>query len=257
MSSNKSKKCTTQVKLEFKKVIENIKLLEQAQHETESQENRNLQDLTKQTEELLQKLEAKPLEKCADKIQKLQRKRQRKKLKKKQWQAKLKQQESIDELPEEETETKPSVSQINTNKSHTVPHKLHHHLKSLHECQRFLKTFELLQQLHLSRGQDPAKTREFSSKLQYLKFVWNSLLQERQNEHTNKEQQLEDEWNRVLFGMSEKTYFEGKPNVKYFLRKRHIWDSYIDNTHGTSIPIGWVIPPKKPNIQWSEYLETS
>ncbi|XP_011293272.2 uncharacterized protein LOC105261421 [Musca domestica] len=255
MSSNKSNNCTTQVKLELKKVIENIKLLEQAPNEGEHCQN--LAAITSETEELLRKLEKEPLEKCAANIRKLQRKRQRKKLKKKQWQAKMREQESPDNW--EISDIKPSVSQSNKPSTSSVQHKQksHTHLKSLHECQRFLKTFELLEQLHLARCQDPSKTREFASKLQYLKFVWNSLLQEKQNDQSNTERQVEVQWNRVLFGMSEKTYFEGHSSIKYFLRKRHIWDSYIDNDYGTSIPIGWVMPPKDPNPNWAEYLEKS
>lgn len=35
---------------------------------------------------------------------------------------------------------------------------------------------------------------------------------------------------------------------------RHVWDSYIDNKYGSSIPIGWIVPNSEVNEQWQPYL---
>lgn len=218
MSSTESISCLTQVKLDLKKVIENLKLLEEAQTLSNDQQ---LGDLKQKTEQLLTNLENKPLERYRLLSKKNRKRRQRKKLHSKQHQVVSK----PEELPKIDLEVnlgevKPTNSKIDTNQPLQRSRNYHHHLKSLQECQRFLKTFELLEKLHLVRGQDHAQTQEFSNKLRHLKLVWNCMLQEKQSEQSSNEQQLHQQWNQVFFGLAEKTYFEGKPNLKYFLRKR-------------------------------------
>ncbi|XP_013110152.1 uncharacterized protein LOC106088978 [Stomoxys calcitrans] len=238
-----------QIKLELKNVIENLKIFEN----TSLLDNQQLEDLKIKTEQLLTNLEHKPLENIKKSLKKRQKSRKHKKLKQKLLQPKKQDWLNEDIKPETHgAESLKSRIQTSTLERST---KYHHHLKSISECQRFLKTFELLEQLHLARGQDPNKTRKFASKLQHLRLIWNSLLQEKQSESSNTEQKVQEQWNRVFFGKTEKTFFEGKVNQNYFIRKRHIWDSYIDNKYGTSIPIGWVLPPTTPTNEWSQYLQ--
>lgn len=35
---------------------------------------------------------------------------------------------------------------------------------------------------------------------------------------------------------------------------RQIWDSYIDNKYGSSIPIGWILPKEDAKQEWQTYL---
>ncbi|XP_075146202.1 uncharacterized protein LOC142220765 [Haematobia irritans] len=244
-----SRESILQIKTEIKAVQENLKILES----TQLPDNKQLQDLIYNTETILTNLENKPLEYIGKALRKRQNRRKRKNCKRKMLKA------TQNDLLQDNELTKETCGTHTTSDTKVTPlecsRKYHHHLRTLHECQKFLKTFELLEELHLARGQDAEKTRIFASKLQPLKRVWNSMLQEKQNESLNNEKQIQEQWNCVFFGRAEKTFLEGKTDEEYFIRKRHIWDSYIDNKYGTSIPIGWVLPPANPSKEWSKYLE--
>ncbi|KAM7359416.1 uncharacterized protein ACRADG_012195 [Cochliomyia hominivorax] len=232
----------TQVKLDIKQIIDNLQTLNHYQGN-----EANLPHLKCNTEELLNKLENLPLENIKTKLLKRQRKRRNKRLQKlKIFQNHKQIQDNSNNVIVKE-DTPPALKE-----SKSKPN--HHLLKSVKECQRFLQTFELLQQIHLARGQNSSDTYKFSLKLRQLKSIWNSLLQDKQQEVTTPEAKIEQQWNEVLFGPAEKTYFQDKPDLQNFIRKRQIWDSYIDNKHGTAIPIGWVIPKENANEEWQTYL---
>lgn len=217
MSSSSRNIAVTQVKIDLKEIIDNLKLLENS----DSLNNTNLHDIKLKTQQLLKGLESKPLEKVKRKIKKKKIKRRRKKLHKTQHSASAPQ-DSMDTKHNIETENSNHASPkciYNTTQQRSRKYQ-HHHLRSLKECHRFLKTFELLEQLHLARGQDIPETRKFSCKLQQLKTIWNCLLQEQQAEQSNSSEQIQQQWNQVLFGDAEKSYYEGRPNMNYFLRKR-------------------------------------
>lgn len=199
----------SQVKLDIKHILENLQQLA----EFEGKET-NFPQLKNETEELLNQLEGLPLEKINQKFKKRQRKRRIKKLQKR----------KIKEI-NEKLETNKIVSKTTTKETIAITKPSNQkpqyiQLRMVKECQRFLQTFELLEQLHLARGQNSSETYKFSLKTRQLKSIWNSLLQDKLQELTSPDVIIQQQWNEVLFGPPEKTYFQEKPDLQDFVRKR-------------------------------------
>ncbi|XP_037824179.1 programmed cell death protein 7-like [Lucilia sericata] len=232
----------SQVKLAIKQIVDNLQQLEKHQDP-----DKDLLTLKTDTEQLLKHLESLPLEDIRNKLNKRQRKRHNKKLQK------LKNKE-ISKVINKQNGSKLYEDNTTSKASRDNKPKSHYQNKIVKECQRFLQTFELLEQLHLLRGQNTTETYKFSLKLRQLKSIWNCLLQDKLQEQTSAELKIKQQWDEVLFGPPEKTYFQEKPDLQDFIRKRQIWDSYIDSKNGSSIPIGWILPPAKTEGKWLQYL---
>lgn len=166
------------------------------------------------TEKLISQLEKLPLERFKYKLNQRRRNRRNKKLQKLQNQANTK------VIKQNESETFSDI--LTSSISRKQNPKSEKQLRSVKECQRFLQTFELLEHLHLLRGRNSSETYKFSLKLRQLKCIWNSLLQDKLQEQTSTDVTIQQQWNEVLFGPPEKTYFQDKPNVNDFLRKRYL-----------------------------------
>ncbi|TMW52701.1 hypothetical protein DOY81_002224 [Sarcophaga bullata] len=238
----------SQVKLDIQQIFSNLEILE-----NRNNIDSNLERIKSDTEHLLKNLEELPLEHYKAKITKLQTARRKRKLQKI---INLEVNKNLN-LQTKNLESKVCSVGKSLRESHKRKQKFGQHRKTIKECQRFLKAFELLQQLHLLRGQNPSDTYKFSLKLRQLKTIWNSLLQDNLQEQISNEVKIQDQWNELLFGPLETTYFVEKPNIHDFVRKRQVWDSYIDGRYGSSIPIGWVIPPSEANEQWLTHLAPS
>lgn len=198
----------SQVKLDIKQVVDNLKQLANCDgHEIE------LLKLKTNTEYLLNRLENLPLEGLKTKLNQRQRKRHKIKLNK------LRITKEIN-VVNKEIESEASVGAITYTVSRQLKPKTHYQFKSVKECQRFLQTFELLEQLHSVRGQNSTETYKFSLQLRQLKSIWNCLLQDKLHEQTSKDVKIQQQWNEVLFGPPEKTYFHNKPDLQDFIRKR-------------------------------------
>ncbi|KNC32807.1 hypothetical protein FF38_00256 [Lucilia cuprina] len=232
----------SQVKLALKQIADNLQQLEKYKDP-----GVDLFSLKTDTEQLLKHLESLPLEGIRNKLNKRKRKRHNKKLQK------LKN-KKINKVINKEIVSKVYEDTTTSKASRDNKPKSHYQNKSVKECQRFLQTFELLEQLHLLRGQNATETYKFSLKLRQMKSIWNSLLQDKLQEQIPTEVKIQQQWDEVLFGPPEKTYFQEKPDLQDFIRKRQIWDSYIDSKNGSSIPIGWILPPTKAEGQWLQYL---
>ena len=202
----------SQVKLDIQQIISNLEILENGNNV-----DRNLERIKTDTESLLKNLEKLPLERYKDKITKRQKGRCKCKLQKLiNIEVKGNQNLQIKDLESKECSLGKPLRESPTRKQ-----KFCQHRKTVKECQRFLKTFELFQQLHLLRGQNPSETYKFSLKLRQLKSIWNSLLQDNLQEQISDEVKIQDQWNEVLFGPLETTYFVEKPNIHDFIRKRY------------------------------------
>ena len=128
----------------------------------------------------------------------------------------------------------------------------HIRLLKQHDAQRFLRTFELLKMLHFSRGQNLDNTKEFYEQLRDLRISWNKVLEENKVECT--QGHVEDQWNDTIFGSVEHSCYDGEQKMSDFLRIRRIWDSYLTRSkHGSSIPIGWILPSENASSQWQLY----
>lgn len=204
-----------QVKLDIKQILENLQQLS----DFEGKE-RNFPQLKTETEELLNQLESLPLDKIKTKLKKRQRQRRNRKLQKrklKEINKKLETSKTVPNIANQETASiaKPFNQQPKYNQ-----------LRVVKECQRFLQTFELLEQLHFARGQNSSETYKFSLKTRQLKSIWNCLLQDKLQEITSPEVIVQQQWNEVLFGPPEKTYFQNKPDLEDFIRKRYFEQSF-------------------------------
>uniref|UniRef100_A0A1A9WF68 Uncharacterized protein n=1 Tax=Glossina brevipalpis TaxID=37001 RepID=A0A1A9WF68_9MUSC len=235
------------VKQKLKSIIENLKYLENSKGNEE-----NLVTLQQKMLCMLNDVEALPLETIKSRVKKRQKRRQKTKLKKQQIKrmniklAKIitpistHNQEAIDETN--------NAKHLITNEKHLITKKSYQQLKTIHEGQRFLKIFSLLEELHLRRGQNSDETKKFARKFERLITVWKTFILEKQNS----DETIENQWNISLFGNPYHENFD----LETFLRRRTIWDSYV-SSKGSSIPAGWVLPPKLAHSKWSAYLCSS
>lgn len=120
----------TRVKMDIRQIIENLNRLENC-----NINQYNLLELKCETDKLLSDLESMPLGGLKRKLKKQQRNRHFKNLQK----AKIKEQNNLRIETDFEVATCPSKF-IETSKNTATKPKPHHQLKSLQECQRFLKT---------------------------------------------------------------------------------------------------------------------
>lgn len=201
----------SQVKLDIQQIISNLEILENINNIDSS-----LEQLKSETEYLLKNLEKLPFEHYKAKIKRRQKRRHKRKLQK------LINLEVNRNVNTQATDLvlKKWSNDIRLRDDPEEKKKFGHHRKIVKECQRFLKTFELLQQLHLFRGGNSSETYKFSVKLRQLKSIWNSLLQDKLQEQISDETKIEQQWNEMLFGPLEATYFVEKPNLNDFIRKR-------------------------------------
>lgn len=199
----------SQVKLDIQQIISNLELLE-----NRNNIDSNLERIKTDTEHLLKNLEKLPLERYKDKITKRQKGRRNRKLQKL-INTEVKRNLNL-EIKDLEFSLGKAIRESPKRKQNFGQHR-----KTVKECQRILKTFELFQQLHLLRGQNPSETYKFSLKLRQLKSIWNSLLQDNLQEQISDEVKIQDQWNEVLFGPLETTYFAEKTNIHDFIRKRY------------------------------------
>ena len=199
----------SQVKLDIQQIISNLELLE-----NRNNIDSNLERIKTDTEHLLKNLEKLPLERYKDKITKRQKGRRNRKLQKL-INTEVKRNLNL-EIKDLEFSLGKAIRESPKRKQNFGQHR-----KTVKECQRILKTFELFQQLHLLRGQNPSETYKFSLQLRQLKSIWNSLLQDNLQEQISDEVKIQDQWNEVLFGPLETTYFAEKTNIHDFIRKRY------------------------------------
>uniref|UniRef100_A0A1A9ZUM8 Programmed cell death protein 7 n=1 Tax=Glossina pallidipes TaxID=7398 RepID=A0A1A9ZUM8_GLOPL len=230
----------SQVKEKLKSVIENLKYLESSEEDA-----KNLLPIQQKIFCMLNDVEALPLKAIKSRIEKRKKRRQKIKLKK----------QKIKFMNSELAKTAKPISShnqeatLNEIEKHLITKKSYQQLKTIYEGQRFLKIFKLLENLHLSRGQNADETKKFAQKFQRLITVWKTFILEKQNYNET----LENQWNTALFGSPSSHHHLDLEN---FLRRRTIWDSYI-SFKGSSIPPGWVLPPQHASNEWSAYLCSS
>ncbi|XP_062554033.1 programmed cell death protein 7 [Armigeres subalbatus] len=77
----------------------------------------------------------------------------------------------------------------------------------------------------------------------------------------NYQRRVENEWNKTLFGDAIPKKFEhpllgADRDREVLIGVRHEWDVCLVDHHdeeGSSIPLGWVLPPENPTSDWSKY----
>ncbi|XP_050333348.1 uncharacterized protein LOC126761329 [Bactrocera neohumeralis] len=214
--------------------------------------------LKQQTEKLIQKVESAPLEQLTKVLKKKKLKRQRKKYKLKQIKADAKNRITPQDLISQKISNIQQSNKYPSSPSH-VTHissvKKCHHIRLLkqHDAQRFLRTFELLKELHFSRGQNVHNTKEFAEQLRDLRIYWGKIFDENNTECTQ-ERHVEDQWNETIFGQVEHSCYNGEQKMSDFIRIRHIWDSYLTRSkNGSSIPGGWILPSENASSEWQQY----
>ncbi|XP_055922990.1 uncharacterized protein LOC129953684 [Eupeodes corollae] len=153
------------------------------------------------------------------------------------------------------TTTPPSSEQSQSNGSAIFPFVLEQqHLSRLNKCKlrsskKYLAWIECLETLHrLKGGGDSCKLKE---SLNSIKSFWQSTEQSIKEEKNNNS--LAKRWDKVLFGG--KSEIEIVPSLEEFLGRRYIWDSYLDNSNGSHIPIGWVYPKEDARPEWKQFLQ--
>ncbi|KAH8311902.1 hypothetical protein KR044_008519, partial [Drosophila immigrans] len=225
----------SEIKTNITTVIANLQQLETCSNVDQST------NLQQQTTALLSRLDQLPAKQIA-RLQ-LQRKRRRQRAKRK-----CKQQKSVDKAYAKHfKDTKvisPPLSDQAEQPKTTAKRAEHIALKKLHDANNKLKTFDLLERLYKARGGD--KAAELSQKLSRMRAVWRRVKQECENA-TGGEMSvnLEAQWEQVIFG---------NPCAALEQLRRYVWDSYISNGNdATSIPSGWVLPPKTPLQEWAHF----
>ncbi|XP_037947290.1 uncharacterized protein LOC119679161 isoform X1 [Teleopsis dalmanni] len=227
--------------LKIQNVIKNINYLEEIEKGNKPINSKKLKKLIQKTSRFLDELEKPNKRKKFHKLQK-----------------------NITVVPTNSQNTSKLVlsnkSEITTCKQSSTTHKSavkkeHHRLRICYEANRFLRTFNLLKTLHLKRSKDPISTQRFGAKLNRLQSQWSTILQEN-TPCTRAKYSVEDQWNETIFGTSLLTDFGRPQKLDKFLHIRRVWDSYLvplKNQHGSSIPIGWVLPREDADDRWLPY----
>ncbi|XP_030369523.1 uncharacterized protein LOC115620435 [Scaptodrosophila lebanonensis] len=132
----------------------------------------------------------------------------------------------------------------------------HVRLNKCYDATKVLHIFELLERLYVARG---GSQNVIKSKVSHMRRAWRRVLLENESDSSaivSAAQNLESQWEAVIFGGSRlplRLAYK-KQNGSELLRKRFIWDSYISTgEQGSSIPVGWVIPPLSPAQQWAQF----
>jgi len=63
----------------------------------------------------------------------------------------------------------------------------------------------------------------------------------------------------LLFGHNSHKTTPGKLHLQSLVERRHEWDEFLtpkENPLGSSVPLGWVVPPSNPSEQWDKFLAT-
>lgn len=145
-------------------------------------------------------------------------------------------------------------------------------VKSLkNDAAKHLLLFDSLKELYRIRSRDKASTAmydiEFNREMDKLKNMWMDASVKYEMEEKRLRTFLNcsnhcDEWQGILFGdVKSEDLFSLKKNengLTKLIEIRRQWDSFIvsdDNPHGSSIPLGWVIPNSNPSEKWKVYLE--
>ncbi|XP_055609505.1 uncharacterized protein LOC129756619 [Uranotaenia lowii] len=148
-------------------------------------------------------------------------------------------------------------------------------------CKRNLAKFEKLKiarQLRQEYNRQEPNQDPIFSELIKLTETWAAKLadcikEEKQLKDTlarqsaaNAQRRTENEWNRVLFGDTIPRKFD-HPLLKAdrsreaLIETRRAWDAClvhddVDGKVSSSIPLGWVLPPSDPSVDWAKYLWT-
>lgn len=181
------------------------------------------------------KLESEPLNKCVAEISKRKSKRRTKRLRAKS----NKQSNKCRSLHDSSSSVKTSEpSDFNDLK------------KSKLRCsKKYLAFIDSLETLHrLKGGNDLCKLKE---SLASIKSIWLST-KNQINEET-KSNLIRQSWDKVLFGG--KSEIEFTPQLYEFAERRSIWDTYLDSSHGSHIPVGWVYPKENTQSEWKQFLQ--
>ncbi|XP_055542398.1 golgin subfamily A member 6-like protein 2 [Wyeomyia smithii] len=143
-------------------------------------------------------------------------------------------------------------------------------------CKRHLARFEKMRNNSSSTRRHDDEKR-FSAELVELVKVWSSKLTECIKEEkrikdvlarrsaSNYKRRVENEWNRALFGDVVPKKFEhpllgAERNPAVMIETRWAWDAcLVDDAddsqlqQASTIPLGWVLPPKNPSPEWEQY----
>ncbi|ALC45510.1 CG1896, partial [Drosophila busckii] len=234
--------CLSKIKADINNVIANLQCLEKLS--TAPVEDFNIEhasQIQQRTTALLEQLEQLPHQE----ILRIQLRRQLKRIKAKE-NAKLRK-EQCRKTPASVPESSNALTTTEevglSAKEQACPLRL----KRLGEATMMLQKFDLLEKLYTSRGGHYG----LSQSLAQMRKAWRCV--QKENDNTDKLLLLETMWDRVIFGCTSGNICyqrKGKKAKKDFIQKRTIWDSYICQGTGTSIPIGWVLPPENPSPEW-------
>lgn len=140
------------------------------------------------------------------------------------------------------------------------------------DAAKYLRTFDLLIELHRIRSRDSASTAaesvEFSREIDNLKTMWLDALVKYETEEKRLRAFLDcsdhwQSWQETLFDdvTTDDDLFSLKKNengLEKLLDIRRQWDSFIvshANSYGSSVPLGWAMPNANPTNEWKIYLK--
>ncbi|XP_034833181.1 programmed cell death protein 7-like [Maniola hyperantus] len=146
-----------------------------------------------------------------------------------------------------------------------VIRKKHDAKKSIAKLDALVKLRRARQNTARGRGQDvsEAETIAFQNSIDQIKKLWQHKLSNYEEEERESRAQLEQsnklsdsstfkelevkgnlvKWRRVLFGADVNPQVDFHGDLARFIHVRSQWDSYIDDSMGSSpLPIGWVVP---------------
>lgn len=119
----------------------------------------------------------------------------------------------------------------------------------LRSSKKYLAFIENLETLHRLKGGDDSC--QLKKSLSSIKSIWQCTAKQ-VNEETDKNS-LEKSWNKVTFGV--KPEIELTCSREEFVERRLIWDSYLDSSNGSQIPVGWVNPKADASPEWKQFLQ--
>lgn len=145
-----------------------------------------------------------------------------------------------------------------------------HFLADVHRrkaaCKRYLAKFEMM----MARSK---LDNDLKVEIEELRRTWAAKLSDCIKEEkrlkdvlarksaANYQRRVENEWNKALFGDAIPKRFEhpllgADRNREVLIEIRREWDACLvdqDDDEGSAIPLGWVLPPAVPSLDWAKY----